>query len=95
MLPDARTACLLHLAYMKVYAAAGKKHIMEFAEEMQAGTATLPDDLKPIGELLTTIYLQVITDSFAESFRLIAEQGLLEIYQRWGDQETTENKWRK
>jgi hypothetical protein len=108
MLPDTRTACQLLLAYHKAYAASGRKHIMEFAEAMKAETDTLPDDLKPLGELLSKIWIQVLTESFAEGLLLFAERGLQEIA-RVGQgsqgstpsvgcpsqQEAAENNWRE
>jgi hypothetical protein len=67
------------LAYQKAYADFGKKQIMEFAEDMKTETDTLPDDLKPLGELLSKICMQVLTESFVESLVLFAERGLQEI----------------
>ena len=108
MLPDTRTACQLLLAYHKAYAASGRKQIMEFAEDMKAGTDSLPDDVKPLGELLSKIIIQVLTESFVESLLLFAERGLQEIARVCegsqgstpsGDcpsqQEAAENNWRE
>jgi hypothetical protein len=76
---DARTACLLHLAYLKAYTAAGKRHVMEFAEYMQDGTDTLADELQPFGKLLTKIWMEVLTESFVENLQLFVERGFQEI----------------
>jgi hypothetical protein len=105
---EEQTACCPHLAHLREHATSGIKHIMAFAEEMETVTETLPDDLKPLGELLTKISMRVLTESYAESLMLIAERGLQEITRAAQDsqsstpavgcpsrQETTENKWRE
>jgi hypothetical protein len=75
---------------------------------METVTTTVPDDLKPLGELLTKICMQVLTESFAESLWLVAERDLQEIARvREGSQKNTpsgdspsqqeaaENNWRE
>jgi hypothetical protein len=107
MLPDKRTALCLFLATSEGYLAFGKQHVMDVADYMQEVTNTLPDDLKPLGELLSKILIQVLTNSFTESLALFTERGLREIARAGQDsqggtpdgcpsqQEAVENNWRE
>jgi hypothetical protein len=52
---------------------------MEFAKDMQTVNDTLPDDLKPTGELLTKMSIEALTEFYAESLRVFSELGLQEI----------------
>jgi hypothetical protein len=81
MLHDNRTKCCSHLASLQAYAVFGRKHIMEVAEQMMHETDALPADLKPLGEAMTQLVIQVLTESYAESLHLIAELGFQEIIQ--------------
>jgi hypothetical protein len=105
---EEQTECCPHLAHLREHATSGIKHIMAFAEHMETVTTTVPDDLKPLGELLTKFCVQVLSESFAESLWLVAERGLQETVRvREGSQESTpsgdrpaqqeaaENNWRE
>jgi hypothetical protein len=71
--------CCLHLATLLRYADYQITDILAFAEAMQTKTDTLPDDLKPFAELLHRFTIQILTECFAESLRLISEKGFREI----------------
>jgi hypothetical protein len=71
--------CSPQLAKLREYAACGLKHIMALAEEMKTDTDTLSDDLKPYGEAMTKIIMEVLIESYVESLRLISELSLQEI----------------
>jgi hypothetical protein len=58
--------CCPHLATLSEYAAASLKDIMNFAEEMKSRTDAMPDDLKPFGEALTKISMEVLTESYVD-----------------------------
>jgi hypothetical protein len=81
MLPDNRTECCPHLSHLRDFATSGIKQIMDFAEHMKTCTDNLPDDLKPIGQALAEITMQVLIESYAESLRLIPEMGFQKIAQ--------------
>ena len=79
MLPDTVTNCCPHMALLCGYATYGLRQIMSVAESMQTDTAKLHDDLKPYGEVLTKIMMEVLIKSHAECLELIAELGIQEI----------------
>jgi hypothetical protein len=88
VLKERRTDCMLTTIYprccpqvatLREYAAFGLKDILAFAEDMKSYTDTLPDDLKPFAELLNRFTIQILTECFAESLRLISEKGFREI----------------
>jgi hypothetical protein len=79
MLPAICPECSPHLAKLREYAASGAKHIMDFAKYMETVTDTLPDDLKPTGQVLTEISMRALIESYVESLKLISELGLQEI----------------
>jgi hypothetical protein len=79
MLPDTVTNCCPHMALLCGYATYGLRQIMHVAEIMQTDTAKLHDDLKPYGEVLTKIMMEVLIKSHAECLELIAELGIQEI----------------
>jgi hypothetical protein len=70
-----------HLGTLRTYAAFGIQHIIAFAEDMEAVTDTLSDDLKPIAEALTKVSIQALTAAFAESLMCLSELGLQEFIQ--------------
>jgi hypothetical protein len=65
-----------HLSTLREYACFGIKHILACIEEMETETASLPDELKGIAEVLTKCFTQVLIESHVESLKLISELGL-------------------
>jgi hypothetical protein len=81
MLPDTVTKCCAHMAHLCRYATCGSKHIMLVGEAMKTDTDNLPDDLKPYGEALTKIIMEVLTQTYTECLMCISEQAIQEITQ--------------
>jgi hypothetical protein len=79
MLPDTVTTCCLHLAQLCGFAACGLKNILDCAEAMQAETDSLPDDLKPFGEAMTKLIMEVLIENYTACLQLISELGMQEI----------------
>jgi hypothetical protein len=68
-----------HLGTLREYATSGIKHIMACIKDVETNTASLPDELKVIAEVLTKYATQVLIESHVESLKLISELGLQEI----------------
>jgi hypothetical protein len=79
MQPVIYPQCSLQLAHFRDIATSGIKHILELAEQMETETANLPDELKPFGEMLTEIAMQVIIKSYAKSLQPQFSEGLQKI----------------
>jgi hypothetical protein len=79
MRPDNGTQCCPHMVHLYEHAACGLKHIMHLAESLMTDTDTLSDDLKPYGEEITKIIMEVLIESYVERLKLISELGLQEI----------------
>jgi hypothetical protein len=81
MLPDTRTTCCPHMAHLYGFATCGFQHILHAASAMQTDTDSLPDDLKPYGEALTNIIMEVLSKHYVACLRLISELGMRDITQ--------------
>jgi hypothetical protein len=70
-----------HLGTLREYASFSIQHIMAFAEDMEAVTGTLSDDLKPIAEALTKVSIEVLTAAYAEGLMCLSDLRLQEFTQ--------------
>jgi hypothetical protein len=82
MTPVICPQCSPHLAHMRELAVSGLKNILDCAEEMKLKTDALPDEIKPYGEAITKISMEVLIKSYVERLRLSSELGLRDIAQR-------------
>jgi len=70
-----------HLKDVVGFVVNGQQFVMDAAERLTEITAELPDDLQPLGTTLTKASLQIISGSFVESAKFLAERGFQEIDQ--------------
>jgi hypothetical protein len=70
-----------HLKLLGGFAVNGQQYVMDVVERLSEATDDLPDELQPIGELLTNVSTKIMTSSYAECLKFLAEMGFLEIAQ--------------
>lgn len=68
-----------HLVNLERFIASGKKSLLEVMEYLMAQDAELPAELRPLGEALTKISLEVLTGTFAEDITMLSQLGLEDI----------------
>jgi hypothetical protein len=79
MTPVVCPQCCPQLAHLREIATSGLKNILDCAEAMKADTDALPDDLKPYGEALSNISMEVLIKNYIECLRFISELGMRDI----------------
>jgi hypothetical protein len=70
-----------HLKGLGGFAVNGQQYVMDVVERLSEATDDLPEELQPIGEVLTNLSTKVMTNSYAECLQFLAEMGFLEIAQ--------------
>jgi hypothetical protein len=68
-----------HLNDLGGFAASGQQYVMEVIEHLTDMSKDFPEDLQPISEALTKASAKILTGSYAECLKFLAEMGFLEI----------------
>jgi hypothetical protein len=70
-----------HLKGLGGFIVNGQQYVMDVVERLTEVTADLPDELQPIGELLTNASTKILAGSYTECLKFLAERGFQEIDQ--------------
>jgi hypothetical protein len=79
MLPDTRTTYCPHVAHLCGYTVCGLKNILDCAEEMKSKSDALPDELKPYGEAIVNISMEMLIEHYIACLQAISELDIREI----------------
>jgi|ERR687895_567208 hypothetical protein len=70
-----------HVSDLGKYIASGQKFVLDIGVHLREITADLPDDMQPLGTMLTKAGLQILSQSFLGSAKFNAERGFQTIDQ--------------
>jgi hypothetical protein len=70
-----------HLKDLGGFAVNGQQYVLDVVTRLTQITDDLPNDLQPVGELLTNTSTRVLITSYGECLKLLAEMGFQEIAQ--------------
>jgi hypothetical protein len=70
-----------HLKLLGGFAASGEKFVLDVVTNLTQVTDDLPDELRPVGEVLTNASTKILSKSYIEGLQFLAERGFQEVDQ--------------
>jgi hypothetical protein len=70
-----------HISNLGGFAANGEQFVLDVVTHLTEVTNALPDEVQPVGEVLTKATTKILSASYVESLQLNAEMGFQEIAQ--------------
>ena len=70
-----------HLKLIGGFVANGEKFVLDVGNHLNEITNDLPDELRPVGEVLSNASMRILSGAYVESLQFLAEMGFQEIAQ--------------